>query len=265
MTSRALCLCLLLLPAASRAATSDEQLLQRATTAFEQGVHARGTPQESTLFQEAAADFAELRQRGYRSPALCLDEGNACLLANDLPGAILAYRRGLDLAPNDGRLRAGLKYARAQVAYPHSALGRQPAERWPPWLPRPTPFAGWTALFAVYGLAWIFLMRWWITRQRKVLVLAGCSLAVALLIGVGLAWSFRQRQWLAGRPLVVIAQADVYLRMGNGPLYERRFDAPVARGVEARLQTERNGWLQIELADGAIGWVPRSAVLVEEP
>jgi hypothetical protein len=37
----------------------------------------------------------------------------------------------------------------------------------------------------------------------------------------------------------------------------------VNRGVEARLLFEREGWAQIELAAGEVGWVPREYLLVD--
>ena len=90
-------------------------------------------------------------------------------------------------------------------------------------------------------------------------------------------------------PLVVIAQDGVLLRKGNGEAYPRRYDTPVNRGVEARLVEEREGfpatrgavglalgaptgvvaehqgWVQIELAGGEVGWVPRRFVLIDRP
>jgi len=259
---RVFALLLLLIPSGVRGATdADRRLLDQAAAAFQQGVHARGTSEETKWFRKSATAFEQLRLRGFQSPALLRDEGNARLLANDLPGAILAYRRGLELAPNDRGLRTRLLYARAQVAYPPgSSLGRQPISRWPPWLPQPTPTAGWVVLFCMYGLAWILLGRWWVTHDTKLLTGAGVSMGLAVVIAVGLAWHFSQQHETMTHPLVVIAQDDVYLFKGNGPLYERRYHTPLNRGVEARQRLERHGWLQIELAGGEIGWVPRSAV-----
>jgi hypothetical protein len=55
----------------------------------------------------------------------------------------------------------------------------------------------------------------------------------------------------------------VLLRRGNGVVFPPRYDTPVNRGVEGRLRFERGGWVQIELSGGEIGWVPRTAVLVD--
>jgi hypothetical protein len=74
----------------------------------------------------------------------------------------------------------------------------------------------------------------------------------------------------AARPLVVILDDGVLLRKGDGLAYPPRYDTPLNRGAEARLLFERGGWLQVELAGGEVGWVPRRLdqheyVLVDTP
>src|SRR5262249_32459117 len=132
----------LVLAAASTAPTlSDLDLLRQAETAFRQGLELRDRPEQSRkLFRAAADHCAALQQRGVRNADLFRNLGNANLLAGDLPRAILAYRRGLVLAPNDTALRANLEHAREQVVLsPHTTLGRPPVDHWPPWLARPSP------------------------------------------------------------------------------------------------------------------------------
>jgi hypothetical protein len=64
-------------------------------------------------------------------------------------------------------------------------------------------------------------------------------------------------------PLVVIADDGVLLRKGHNLHFPPRFETPVNRGVEARLLFEHGDWLQIQLAGGEVGWVPRKLVLVD--
>src|SRR5216684_914744 len=90
---------------------SDQQILDRAQAAFQLGVKLHGTPEESKQFQLAADYYEELRRRGVRNPALFMNLGNAYLLADDIPEAILTYRRGLQLDPNNLEMRANLAYA----------------------------------------------------------------------------------------------------------------------------------------------------------
>jgi uncharacterized protein YgiM (DUF1202 family) len=64
-------------------------------------------------------------------------------------------------------------------------------------------------------------------------------------------------------PLVVIAEDGVLLRRGNGLTYPPKYEAPVNRGVEARLLVARGDWLKVELAGGESGWVPRKYALLD--
>src|SRR5438874_4006544 len=116
---------------------TDAKILERAEAAFEQGVKARGMPEESKFFQLAAEHYEELRRRGIHNAALYRNQGNALLLAGDWSGAILTYRRGLHLSPNDRQMRASLAYSRDQVVYASADnFARPPVGLWPPWLPR---------------------------------------------------------------------------------------------------------------------------------
>src|SRR5262245_30775323 len=78
-----------------------------------------------------------VRPRRGSNPDLHLNEGNAQVLAGQLPDAILAYQRGMRLAPSDSRLRDNLTYVRQRIAYP-GEHGRPPASTWPSWLPQPS-------------------------------------------------------------------------------------------------------------------------------
>jgi hypothetical protein len=65
---------------------------------------------------------------------------------------------------------------------------------------------------------------------------------------------------------VVIREDKPPFRKGNGRSYPAHADLPVlSRGMEARRIHERGGWLQIQFASGEVGWVEKSAVLVDGP
>src|ERR1700687_56415 len=119
---------------------SDLEVLNRAEVAFQSGIRARETSEEAKQFQVAAEYYGELGRRGIQNPDLYKNRGNACLLAGDWPKAILAYRRGLRLNPNDTQMRANLSYARDQVVYSSADnFARPHVGFWPPWLPQLTP------------------------------------------------------------------------------------------------------------------------------
>ena len=238
-------------------ALADALVLPRAEAAFDRGTKARSHPAEAKRdFQEAATCYQALVNDGYRNADLYRNLGNASLLAGDLPRAILVYRRGLRLAPNDRALHSNLAVARERVSYPEPGrFARPAADTRPPWLPSVPPIWRLGAAMAAYSLAWMALMRWRMLRQRRLLG-AACLLGiVCLLLGASLAadcWKAREE---LRHPLIVIADDGVLLRRGNGFQYPPRSEIPLNRGVEARLLFTRGDWLQIELASGEIGWV----------
>jgi hypothetical protein len=246
---------------------SDAEVAGRGEEAFREGVRLHETGGESRAsFRTAAALFEELRRRGVSNALLYRNLGNAHLLAGDLPNAILSYRRGLGLAPHDRDLEELLARGRDKVVYQaDSRLGRQPPDSRPPWLPRVGD--GWlfAAALGFYTLACIGGTRWLMVRRAGWLGAMAGGLAVAALLAGWLALDVRAAGEASVRPLVVIADDGVLLRKGNGLAYPPRYETPVNRGVEAKLLFERGDWLQIELAGGEVGWVPRRYALADAP
>lgn len=255
----------LLLHARPAAGLSDRDILERAATEFQEGVHLRQSREQARPhFRNAAGYFEELRRRGAGNPALSRNLGNAYLLAGDLPNAILAYRRGLRLTPNDFDLRESLIEARASVAYPASGdLGRPRSDDRPPWLPHLRSRWLMFAATGCYVLGCVGVTRWRMVRRGRLLTAGLLALLLAGVLSGWLALRAHDRNEREIHPLVVIARDGVLLRRGNGATFPPRYDTPVNRGVEARLLFERGGWVQIELSGGEIGWVPRDTVLVD--
>jgi hypothetical protein len=84
------------------------------------------------------------------------------------------------------------------------------------------------------------------------LAVAIVGLVVAAALGSWLGWSM----WDGPpRSLAVIAHDGVLLRKGNGATFPPWSETPLNRGVEANILYSRDGWLQVELAGGEVGWV----------
>jgi hypothetical protein len=246
---------------------SNAEVAERAEAAFREGVSQRGVGDRARPHFRAAAElFEELRRRGADNAALSRNLGNAYLLADDLPHAILSYRHGLRLAPHDRDLRAGLAQARELVVYPAgSTLGRPPRDDWPPWLPRLRSEWMFVAAVVCYVVAWIFLTRWLMIRGGRLLGAGLFAFGGAAALTVAVVLAARRDDRETGGSVVVIAADGVLLRKGNNLNFPPRFETPLNRGVEARLLFERDDWLQIELAGGEVGWIPRPFGLVDSP
>jgi hypothetical protein len=247
---------------AAGAPLSDVQLAARAEETFQRGLAQRQRGEKSrALFQASARDFEELRRRGVRNALLERDLGNAYQLAGDLPRAILAYRRGLRLLPGDRALRRNLQEARGRVIHLEgSGFGRPPETMRPPWLPN-APRTLFALAVVGYVVGCIALTRWYMIRRGRWVVLGVTGLIVVAGATLLLVVSLRLE---SSRPVVVIAADGVLLRKGNSRAFPPRFDTPLSRGVEASLLYRRDGWLQIELSGGEVGWVSEKEAVVEE-
>ncbi len=234
---------------------SDAQLVAEAERAFAEGLSQRDQGERGAeAFRQAAQWFEQLRRRGYDNPALARNLGNAYFLAGDLPHAILTYRQGLRLAPEDRKLRDCLEFAREQVVRAEPHLGRPGDDIVPPvgtrWL-----LLGLTGL---YVLGWLLLTRAGMLRWRVGLGIGGLFI-VAALVGVYLA------QPAPSRPVAVLARDGVLLRKGNSEFFPPWFETPLNRGMEATILYRREDWVQVELASGEIGWVRQRDLVSEAP
>ena len=247
-------------------AVPPERVLTDADRAFADGVALRADAAAARKrFAAAAAGYDELWRLGSHNPALALNRARARRLAGDLPGAIVAFHDGLAVARYDRPLQAGLEEARSAVAYPlDGELAAQCR-------PRPRGTVG-TRMspadaYLAAGLLWLLVSlgvaRFAMTRAGGWLAFAGFWLACLGLLG-GLWWQdWRHHSRDEARPLVVVKD-DVLLRKGNADGYPARLEPRLPRGVEARELTRRGGWVQVELAGGAAGWLPETAVQKSE-
>src|SRR5262249_29585393 len=111
----------------------------------------------------------------------------------------------------------------------------------------------------------VCLTRWLMVRRGRLLVWGLTVLVLAVGMSAWVIVRAGEERDREAHPLVVIARDGVVLRRGNGSAFPPRYETPVNRGVEGRVLFARDGWAQIELFGGEIGWVPRESVMVDTP
>jgi tetratricopeptide (TPR) repeat protein len=248
---------------------TDAQVAERAEAEFREGCRLRESGDSGTkAFQTAAALYETLLSRNISNPILYHNLGNAYVLADDLPHAILTFRRGLRLAPYDAGLRQNLDAARELVVYSaDNPLGHPVPERRLSWLSSYTATVLLIIAFVCYGGMCVACTRWLMTQRGWLLAVAALCLLAAVLPTALLIWQLldadHRQHNETGHTLVVIKDDGVLLRKGDSLTYPPRYETPVNRGVEARLVRERNDWVQIELTGGEVGWVSRKFVLID--
>ena len=116
----------------------------------------------------------------------------------------------------------------------------------------------------MYLIACLGVARWFMLRRRATLIFAIVAFLLAAMPTAAVVYTCMERRDAVTYPIVIVAEDNLVLRKGPGPTYAKRSDLPLHRGVEARLRFERAGWLQVRLAGGEVGWLPRDAAVVDE-
>jgi hypothetical protein len=236
---------------------------ESARQSFVEGVARRNNDVAARpYFLKAAFEYDFLRRCRCINfyPEVCLNEGNSNVLAGHIPNAIIAYCRGLNLDPDRADLRQGLAYARSRVDF----AGDERAKLTPRpesfgWLRGPLRRFGLFALAATSAIGWFSLTRWRMTRSRSALFVAAGFLTVAVALAAGRLLDAEARRQAAHEPLAITTR-EVVLRQGDGPSFAPRRDSPLPAGVELTVRIDRGRWVQVELADGTLGWLPTDSI-----
>lgn len=253
----------LLLAAVPGLAASPGDTLAEAEAAFAEGVALRGDSDKARpAFARAAAQYDVLWNHGHRTPELALNRSRAHRLAGSLPRAIGALHDGLAVARFSRPLQAELADARTAVPYPLD--GELAAQCQPPPFrgvsTRMSPADAWVVGGGLWLLACACVARFVMTRAAAWLALAAVCACALLALGGLWVQDARDRSKEDAFPLLIVSE-DVTLRRGNAGSYPARFDAVMPKGAEARELGRRGGWVQVQLAGGAVGWLPQTAVL----
>jgi hypothetical protein len=221
-------------------------------------------------FVRAAESYEAAWESGTRTPAVARNMARSRYLAGDLGRCIADYRRGLRAFPHDPDLRNGLAFARSRVEYPlvgdlaDAARPRDP----PSLLDRLSVSIVRLAAIAIglWAIGWFVLARAWITARGGLALSGGAMVVLAMLVGTWLLWEEARRRAHWAEPTAVVVAPGTDLRTGNSDEYPKRIDGRLPAGVEIHVLTERGGWVQVELADGTVGWAPAGRIArVEGP
>lgn len=246
---------LMLLAAASLAVT-----VRPATAQEDFFVEGNRLYQESD-FRGALENYLRIEEAGFESGPLYYNIGNSYFKLGELGPAILYYERARTLMPGDDNVVANLQLARSRTADEVNPLpGFLPFRlaRW--WVNAISPGAlriivGTAYVLAMAGLALMILMRGsgvgrWGGRAA---IVGG---VVAVLLGINLAVT---ELGLAQprRAVVMDAEADVQSAPSADPSLQV---FTVHEGTTVRIDRQSDGWAEIVLDDGQVGWLELSVL-----
>jgi len=256
--SSLLCVACLGLPlAASAEPAALDQVLSDAVESYRQGLDTERRDPRLEEFRRSQRLFASAVERGVESAELYTNLGNAALQAEDLGGAVLAYRRALRLDADHARALQNLEHARSLlpgwVPRPQAAGLLDSLFFWHRRVPVPARELAAAAAFAGMALLVAAGIRWRQSALRNAAVLPG--LAWVLLLG-----SVVLDPGGTGADEAVVTVPEAVARAADSKLAPSAFPHPLPGGVELRILEHREPWLRVRLANGRDAWLQQSSV-----
>ncbi len=192
----------------------------------------------------------------FTSSGLLYNMGNCHYRMGDVAQAILHYERALRLAPGDEDVLANLELARQQVK---DRVASMPTFTLGSWWARflggsdPDHWARrslWACSLLFLALSGLLFVRH--RTGRRMLIIAGALAFTATLFGTALAWARHHELARNDQAIIMTPRVDVR----STPDAKGVVLFILHKGTKVTVLQEVNGWQEIELANGAVGWTP---------
>lgn len=243
-------------------AESLKRRAQRAVASYEAGLVATDRTEQVRAFETAQIEFRQILETHEcngqtASPQLWLAFANASLKSEQPGWAILAYRKTLQIAPDNVQAKTNLAFARGSLQAVPTLDASEADAVWSRFLPVKDLLLISAILFFVAGLllsASLWLDYKWM-RWIAILPMLLCVL-------IGVADLFTQRG--RGETGVVVGP-QAFLRTADLPDSPLQQDAPVKEGTELTIIRRRNTFFEV-VHSASTGWISgRSFRSVAEP
>lgn len=234
-------------------------------------------------FREAAGAWREVSRLGnIHNVKLETNIANASLLAGDVPGAILAYRRAQAIDPTNSDVLAGLAAARRSAGTEALALGQNLSKKDDVGRAggvrgalssiadvvkgaseRATNAISSRTLLIFAAMCYVGFFAGAAIRvlgKARVPLSAIVALFVGVLICAGPLVTREIRS--THRAEAVVLATGVIARNGPAELYDPAFQEPLRAGLEVAIVESRGTWSKIRLRDGREAWVRGDAISV---
>ncbi|NEQ50751.1 MAG: tetratricopeptide repeat protein [Leptolyngbya sp. SIO3F4] len=227
-----------------------------------QRLHEGNAAYESENYEDAISAYREVLDAELENQALYYNLGNAHYKLGRYPEAILYYERAKKLDPTDPDVAFNLQIANEHILDKIEPLPVLFYESWGLTLLNLLTSRGWAyvALISIaFGavLFYVYLVTRNVPLKKITFFLALFAWSVTALTSF---LSYQQYKALTEANAAIVFDPTVTVKSEPDEKSTQLF--VVHEGSKVELLEEANGWYKISLADGNIGWLPVSTVVV---
>ncbi|MBK8566292.1 MAG: SH3 domain-containing protein [Saprospiraceae bacterium] len=234
----------------------DYLLAGEAETLFAEGNKAY----KEKAYDKAIATYEELINQGYKSADLEYNLGNAWYRQGSVGQAVLHFERALVLDGNHEQATKNLAFLRSKI---NADIEPLPAFFMTEWWRFARMALGANSMGIIAMLFWwtgfVGLAVWAMgkTREHKKWgLIAGVTLLIISILPFALSMS--RKMYEGNTAQAILIQKTAILR--TGPNEGSQEVETIAEGTKLRQLAELEGWWQVSLENGEIGWIPESAL-----
>ncbi|MBK7945513.1 MAG: hypothetical protein IPJ85_09475 [Flavobacteriales bacterium] len=196
----------------------------------------------------------------FDSPALQLSIGNAWYKLGNIPNAILHFERGLLLDPSDADLRANRDLANSQVKDKlPGAADHAFARRWQELRAGSDPDQWALRALWLMTITCLLIISSRLIRSRparRAAQVAAAMCAMLLMISIAFAAARHRHSAVRDTAIIMAPRMDARAEPAEGakPLFI------LHKGAKVEVRDSMNGWNEVRLPNGSVGWMPASAM-----
>lgn len=215
---------------------------------------------EEANYDTAAILFEQIVQTNNVAPELYYNLGNCYYRQNKIAKAILNYERALLLAPNDEEIIHNLEKANLKVSQKVEAINPFFLHVWMQKIRDLFSVKTWTSLSLVFFGAFLIFLSLFIFSAKISLRKPALYLSFLMLFLFAVSFSFgiyHKKTIVNHREAIIMAQSVTAQSTPNEHGTEL---FTLHEGLKVKIKDVRENWVEIQLLDGKIGWLPVSAI-----
>lgn len=226
-----------------------EDLLSRGNNAY-----------QNENFEEALKYYNEIVHEGYSGSRLYYNIGNCYFKLNKIGYAILNYEKALKISPNDEDTKFNLSVANARIVDRIKEVPKLFIFDWWETILSAFGVTGWAFIVVLFFISLLGISLFWMFTKvqsfKQISFMVGGINLGLLVISVFLLTASINHENANDYAILISSSAAAKVSPGT-----KSNDAFIIHeGVKFSVQNYVNGWYEIKLPDGKVGWLPETTL-----
>lgn len=211
-------------------------------------------------YQHALTAYKEVVRKGYQSPEIFFNLGNANFKTGDLPSALLYYEKAHKLSPDDQDIITNIKFVNTRITDKIEEVPEFFITEW--WNSVILHFtlntlAVWSLVFVFLGAA--LLIVYFFAHALRIKKPSFYAALVFFILGLFTVFlANRQSSYFENNKQAIVFSSTVTVK--SEPSEQSKSLFVIHDGTKVNFLDRNNGWIKVKLGNGNEGWMKVSDV-----